>query len=449
MIQQVIGAMGSFLWGPPMLGVFLFTGAYLTLRSRGFPWRRFGLWNKLTFGSLFQAKKSSDAHSISQWQALTSGLAACLGTGNIVGVATALSLGGPGAIFWMFVSAALGTMTICAENILGIKYRKRLANGDWMGGPMGYLAHGLGAKTMAGVYAALLGLAAFGIGNMTQANAMAEAAAQSLHIPPWVTGVVVAALVGLVIFGGVKRIGRMTEFLVPIMTGLFMVASVIVLVAHRGALPGTLNLIMREAFAVSSIAGGAAGFGIKKALRYGIARGVFSNEAGLGSSAVIHAAADVKDPALQGMWGIAEVFIDTLLLCTVTALVFLSSGAFDSGLTGVCMASAAFASVFGDWGTHFVSLSIALFAFATLAGWSYFGEQGARWLFGEKSQRPYRVLYLAAIVVGCVMKLETVWAVADIFNGLMAIPNLLGVLLLGGQAIRELRRFEQKLRLTY
>ena len=445
MFDQAIGALGGFLWGPPMLGVFLFTGAYLTLRSRGFPFRRLGLWNKLTFGSLFQAKKSHDAHSISQWQALTSALAACLGTGNIVGVATAISLGGPGAIFWMFFSAALGMMTCCAENILGLQYRRRLPGGAWMGGPMEYLARGIGSKTLGGVYALLLSLAAFGIGNMTQANAMAEAARHSLHIPPWVTGIVVAALVGLVIFGGVKRIGRVTEILIPVMTGLFLLASAVVLFVHRSALPEVLQLIMREAFHVSSIAGGAAGFGMRKALRYGVARGVFTNEAGLGSSAVIHAAADVKEPALQGMWGIAEVFIDTLLMCTATALVFLSSGAWESGAAGVGMAGAAFSSVLGAAGAHFVSLSIALFAFATLTGWSYYGEQGARWLLGEHSVRPYRVIYLAAIFLGCVMKLETVWSVADVLNGLMAIPNLIGVLLLSGQAMRELRRFERRL----
>jgi len=441
----MIGAFGGFLWGPPMLGVFLLTGGYLTLCSRGFPFRRLGLWNKLTFGSLFQAKKSADAHSISQWQALTAALAACLGTGNIVGVATALSLGGPGAIFWMFFSAALGMMTCCAENILGIQYRRRLKNGAWMGGPMEYLSKGIGSKTLGGIYAVLLGLAAFGIGNMTQANAMAEAMRQSLNIPGWVTGIVTAALIGMVIFGGVKRIGRVTEFIVPIMTGLFLLASGILLAVHRSALPGVLRLIMREAFAWRPVAGGAAGFGMRKALRYGVARGVFTNEAGLGSSAVIHAAADVKEPAVQGMWGIAEVFIDTLLMCTATALVFLSSGAWDSGATGVGMASTAFASVFGAAGAHFVSLSIALFAFATLTGWSYYGEQGARWLLGEKSVRPYRVIYLAVIVVGCVMRLETVWAVADVLNGLMAIPNLIGVLLLSGQAMRELRRFEHKM----
>ena len=320
-------------------------------------------------------------------------------------------------------------MTCCAENILGVKYRWRAGSG-WMGGPMAYLEKGLGSKALAGIYAALLGLASFGIGNMTQANAIAEAAKQSLRLPCWAVGLAVAALIGLVIFGGVGRIARVTEKIVPAMAGLFLLASTIVLVMNYKAIPGALGMILREAFK-------------GKAIRYGVARGVFSNEAGLGSSAVVHAAADVKDPAVQGLWGISEVFIDTLLMCTVTALVLLCSGAWQGGSEGVAMAGAAFEGTFGRLGRHFVSLSIALFAFATLTGWSFYGEQGARYLLGEKSVKPYRAIYLAAIVVGCVMRLETVWAVADVLNGLMAVPNLIGVAVLSGQAIRELRRYEK------
>jgi AGCS family alanine or glycine:cation symporter len=427
------------------LSLFLLTGAYLTVRSRGFFLRRFGLWNKATFGSLLTARQSRDKHSISQWQALTGALAACLGTGNIVGVATALSLGGPGAIVWMFISAALGTMTICAENILGLKYRRRLPSGAWMGGPMEYLARGLGSKTLGGLYAALLATAAFGIGNMTQANAMAQAVQQSTGLSPWITGTIAAVLVGLVIFGGVKRIGRVTEFVVPIMTGVFLLASMIVLVVHRAALPASIALMVSEAFALRAVAGGTVGYSIKTALRYGVARGVFTNEAGLGTSAVIHAAADVQQPAVQGMWGIAEVVIDTLIMCTVSALVFVASGAFADGHEGVAMASAAYATVFGAAGAHFIALCIVLFAFATLTGWSYFGEQGACWLLGERSTKPYRLLYLGAIVLGSAMQLNLVWSIADVLNMFMALPNLLGVWLLSGQAMRELRKYERSI----
>jgi len=428
LVNSIAGALAGFLWGPPMLAVFLLTGAYLTARTRGFPFRRLGLWVRVTFGSLFKKQTAAEG-SITQRQALASALAACLGTGNIVGVATALTLGGPGAVFWMWVSAALGMMTCCAENILGVKYRWRTENGGWMGGPMAYLERGLGSKGLAGIYAALLALAAFGIGNMTQANAIAEAAKQSFpsSATGWVVGIVLAGLIGLVVFGGVGRIARVTEKVVPAMAGMFLLAGAAVLVKNYRALPGALGLIFRGAFS-------------GRAIRYGVARGVFSNEAGLGSSAVVHAAADVKEPAVQGLWGIAEVFIDTLLMCTVTALVFLCSGAWQ-GHEGVAMAGAAFASL-GRWGGHFVSLSIALFAFATLTGWSFYGEQGTRYLLGQHSVKPYRVIYLGAVVVGCVMRLETVWAVADVLNGLMAVPNLIGVLILSGQAIRELRRWE-------
>jgi len=447
LIPSLTEALGSFLWGPPMLAVFLLTGAYLTARSRAFPLRRLGLWVRVTFGTLFK-KQEAAAGSITQRQALTSALAACLGTGNIVGVATALTLGGPGAVFWMWVSAALGMMTCCAENILGVKYRWRTENGGWMGGPMAYLEKGLGSKALAGIYAALLALASFGIGNMTQANAIAEAAKQSFQfqVPGVVVGIgigfVLSGLIALVIFGGLAIIARVTEKIVPAMAGLFLLASVAVLVVNHRALPGALGLIFREAFRLPAAAGGAAGYGIAKAMRYGVARGVFSNEAGLGSSAVVHAAADVKEPAVQGLWGICEVFIDTLLMCTVTALVLLCSGAWRDH-AGVAMVGAAFTGALGRWGEYFVAVSIALFAFATLTGWSFYGEQGARYLFGEKSVKAYRVLYLGAIVIGCVMRLETVWALADVLNGLMAIPNLIGVVVLSGQAIRELRKWER------
>ena len=363
-------------------------------------------------------------------------------------VATALTLGGPGAVFWMWVSAALGLMTCCAENILGVKYRWRTETGGWMGGPMAYLERGLGSKGLAGAYAVLLALASFGIGNMTQANAIAEAARHSFQfsatswMPGIVAGIVLAALIALVIFGGVGRIARVTEKIVPAMAGLFLLASAVVLAKNYRALPSALWLIMRGAFKVPSALGGGIGYGIGKAMRFGVARGVFSNEAGLGSSAVIHAAADVSEPAVQGLWGICEVFIDTLLMCTVTALVFLCSGAWQ-GYEGVAMAGAAFAGTFGRTGEVFVSLSIALFAFATLTGWSFYGEQGTRYLLGERGVKAYRAIYILAVVIGCVMKLETVWGVADVLNGLMAIPNLLGVVVLSGQALRELRSWER------
>ncbi|MDR1927009.1 MAG: sodium:alanine symporter family protein [Oscillospiraceae bacterium] len=447
LLGRVNELLAGLVWGAPMLAVFLFAGALLTLRTSAFQFRRFGFWLRSTFGSLFKkegAGQNRDAHTITQRQALTSALAACLGTGNIVGVATALRLGGAGAIFWMWVSAALGMMTCCAENILSIRYRWRTASGSWMGGPMAYLQKGLGSKALAGSYAALLSLASFGIGNMTQANAIVQAARESFSLAPPAVGLALSALVGLVIFGGLRRIARVTEFVVPFMTGLFLLAGLAVIAVNAGALPGALGSIFREAFRLRAGVGGAAGYGIGKALRYGVARGVFSNEAGLGSSAVIHAAADVERPATQGLWGIAEVFLDTIVMCTVTALAMLCSGAWrpGGGPEGVALAAQSFASVFGLWGERFTALSIALFAFATLTGWSFYGEQGARYLLGEKSVKYYRGLYVAAVLLGSLLRLETVWSVSDTLNGLMAIPNLVGVVLLSGQAARELKAAE-------
>jgi AGCS family alanine or glycine:cation symporter len=442
--------LGAVVWGAPMLAAFLCTGAFLTLRTKGFQLRRLPFWVSRTFGALLHKQKDAAGdgkQAITQRQAMAAALAACLGTGNIVGVATALQLGGPGAIFWMWVSAGLGMMTCCAENILGTKYRWPLPGGGWMGGPMAYLSKGLGSKALAGVYAALLALAAFGMGNMTQANAIAEAVtalAGKWRPPPVAVGLALALLLALVIFGGVGRIAKVTERLVPLMTGAFLLACLVILALRRRALPGALGSIFREAFTLPAAAGGGAAYGFRKALRYGVARGVFSNEAGLGSSAVIHAAATGTQPAQQGLWGIAEVFIDTILMCSVTALALLCCPNWPprGGGAGVAAVGQAFASVFGAGGAYFVSLSVALFAFATLTGWSFYGEQGSRYLLGEKSVAPYRCLYLGAAVLGSALHLETVWNAADILNGLMAIPNLLGVLVLSGQAVRELRRYE-------
>ncbi|MDR1735216.1 MAG: sodium:alanine symporter family protein [Oscillospiraceae bacterium] len=444
-MEKFIAPITDFLWGPPMLAVFLCTGLWFTLRTKGFQIRRFSFWNKETFGSLFAGKAAKAGEkSITQWQALTSALAACLGTGNIIGVATGILLGGPGAVFWMWVSALLGTMTCAAENILGTKFRWKTADGNWMGGPMAYLSKGLGSNLLACVYAVLLAVSAFGMGNMTQSNAIAEAARHSLRTSPFLSAAAVAVLVGMVIFGGVKRIGKVTEFLVPAMTGLFLLAGLWVIAAHWRAIPAVCGQILEGAFALKAPAGAMAAYTMKQAVRVGVSRGVFSNEAGLGSSAVVHAAAETDEPATQGLWGIAEVFLDTIVMCTVTAFVLLCSGVWTPGaaLGGVDFVVQAFESSLGVWGGRLVSLSIALFAFATLTGWSFYGEQGVRFLFGEKGIKPYRVAYLLFAALGCLLKLEAVWSLADVCNALLAIPNLIGVLLLSGHAVRALSVYE-------
>ncbi len=441
MLYRLNELVSSIVWGPPMLAAFLGVGLFLTLRSRLFQFTHIGTWMRETLIAAFRdrsVRQSTDGNSISQFQALTAALAACMGTGNIVGVATAICAGGPGAVFWMWLSAALGMMTCCVENILGLRFRYRDSAGEWMGGAMVYLERGLGMKKTAKLFCALLVLSSFGVGNMTQTNSIAAALEESFSFPPAATGLVVAALAGLVIIGGIQRIASVAEKLIPLISVLFLLVSFFVIFQHRDTLPQVLRLIMEQAFGVRALAG----FGIAKAMRYGIARGVFSNEAGLGSSAIIHAAADVEKPATQGMWGILEVFLDTVLMCTVTAFTILCSGVWSPGgsKNGAQLSAAAFASSFGRWGSLFVGVSVAIFAFATLIGWSYYGKRGTQYLFGHRAQWVYLLVYILAAFLGCVIKLEAVWSFSDTLNGLMAIPNLLAVTLLSGQALRELKK---------
>jgi len=444
MFYQLNEKLSSLIWGPPMLVAFLGVGLYLSARSGFFQIFHVPTWFRETVLAAFRDKsvrKSGDGRAISQFQALSAALAACMGTGNIVGVATALCAGGPGAVFWMWLSALLGMMTACAENILGVQYRYRDKNGEWMGGAMVCMERGLGLKKTARLFCLFLILASFGIGNMTQANAISMALRDTWNIVPAATGIVVAALLGLVILGGIRRIASVAQALIPLMSAVFILASFWIIAANIRALPAVLGSICREAFRWKAAGGGAAGYGMAKAMRYGVARGVFSNEAGLGSSAIIHAAADVKRPATQGMWGILEVFLDTMLMCTVTALTILCSGSWQPGsaLTGAALSAAAFESQMGPFGGVFVSLSVTVFAFATLIGWSYYGKRGAQYLFGERAAVPYLLLFLCAAFLGCVTRLDTVWTLSDSFNGLMAVPNLLAVTLLSGKAMQELR----------
>lgn len=437
-----IESISAAIWGAPMMAAFLGVGGMFSVRTGFFQLFRIKTWFANTIVSAFRDKsaRKSGENSISQLQALTATLAACIGTGNIVGVATAISAGGPGAVFWMCVSAALGMMTSCAENILGIKYRYKDEKGEWMGGAMVYIERGLGLKRTAKVFSVFLIFSSLGIGNMTQGNSVAEAVNGAFGVKKEITGLVLCVVTALVIFGGIKRIATLAEKLIPAMSVVFTLASLAVIICNRAAVPGVIKDIFTDAFSFNAAAGGAAGYGISRAMRYGISRGVFSNEAGLGSSAIIHAAADVETPAKQGLWGILEVFIDTILMCTLTAITILSSGAHkNTSLNGAQMSSAAFASVFGNAGEIFVSLSVCVFAFATLVSWSYYGKRGAQYLLGHRAAGAYNFLYAAITFFGCVVRLETVWSISDIFNGLMAIPNLAALVLLSGEAVRELK----------
>ena len=438
MLSEINYAISSFIWGPPMLAVFLGTGLYLSAKSGFF--QIFGIkkWAGETVSTAFRNRKqkSSDG-SVSQFSALTSALAACLGTGNIIGVATAILSGGAGALFWMCASAVLGMMTCCCENILGIKYRVRDFSGRFRGGPMQYIENGLGMKGLATVYAVFLTGASLGMGNMTQANSVAQGM-NGFGVRPIVTAITLCVLVAVAISGGLERISRISEKLIPALSVAFVAACFIIIAKNSGNLIPCFRDVIREAFTFRSVSG----FGIAKAARYGISRGVFSNEAGLGSNAIIHASADCKSPAEQGYWGILEVFIDTVFMCSITGAAMLTGGSGFSGtpLNGVQFCTAVFESVFGKWGGYFLNFCICLFAFATLIAWSYYGKCGAEYLFGEKGGRIYNVIYVISAFAGSLIRVESVWSLSDTLNGLMAVPNTFALLLLGKEAVGEIKK---------
>ena len=418
-----------------MLAVFLGTGFYLSARSGFF--QIFGVkrWLGTTLVSAFRNRKNKSADgSISQFSALTSALAACLGTGNIIGVATAVISGGPGSLFWMCLSAVLGMMTCCCENILGIKYRVRDFSGKLKGGPMYYIENGLGMKGLASAYAVFLTGASLGMGNMTQANSVAQGMS-GFGVRPVITAAVLSVLTAIAVSGGLERISSISEKLIPVLSAAFVAACFIIIAKNSENIVPCIKTVIKEAFTIKSISG----FGLAKAARYGISRGVFSNEAGLGSSAVIHAAADCKNAGEQGMWGIIEVFIDTVFMCSVTGVAILVCGVTGRELNGAQLCAAAFESVFGKAGGYFLNGCICLFAFATLIAWSYYGRCGAEYLFGEKSGKVYNSLYVAAVFAGSIIRFESVWGLSDILNGLMAVPNIFALLLLGKEAVDEIK----------
>ena len=462
LIARINEIVNNFVWGPVMLVAFLFVGILCTSRNKFFQFGHIRQWWGQTIARVFTHKsvrKTDDEASISQFQALATALAATIGTGNIAGVATAIVSGGPGAVFWMWISALFGMMTNYSENTLGIKYRYKNEKGNWIGGAMIYMERGLHCKPLAVVFSIFCLLASFGIGNMTQGNSIANALSSSFHIPPLVTGLVIAALVGLVIVGGIKRIASITEKIVPFMAVGYILGGLLCVFVHIKAVPAAFQLIFTEAFSLRSAAGGVLGYGISQAMRFGISRGVFSNEAGLGSSVMVHSASDVKEPVVQGMWGIFEVFADTIVVCTITALVILTSGVYnvdaylaakaagESVLTGVDLTSFAFDATLGSFGEIFVSVALMMFAFSTILGWSYYGERAMEYLFGLKAIPVYKLVFVLVVVVGCISELDLVWSISDTFNGLMAIPNLIAVTLLSGQVAKMTRDYLERRKL--
>ena len=530
LITDINDKVNGVVWGLPLIVLILATGIFMCVRTRFFHISKAKHVTQNTFLAIFKKKDvtaSKEKSAISQFQAFTTALAATIGTGNIAGVATAIAVGGPGAVFWMWVSAFFGMMTAYSENVLGIFYRRKNKDGEWSGGAMYYLKDGLNNKLgniLAVLFALFCVIASFGIGNMTQVNSISTALYDSFNLPSIITGIAVAIVTALVILGGIKRIGKVTEVLVPFMAFAYIIGSIIIIIMNIGTIPSVFASIFKGAFGIKAAAGGIVGAAIKKAITMGFKRGIFSNEAGLGSSVMANAASDVKEPVIQGMWGIFEVFADTIVVCTLTALVILSSGvvkpyttenigvitvtdakidevnlfdreiektaysenlalsinpetqvivALDENdkvigvlntetdsiialddkpesatygmiLEGVPFVSTAFSHGLGSFAGGFVSIAVALFAFSTIIGWSFYGTKACEFLFGRKSTIIYKLLFIVATFGGATLSLELVWGIADTLNGLMAIPNLIGVLTLSGTVVAITRNYKKR-----
>jgi AGCS family alanine or glycine:cation symporter len=435
--------LNELVWGWPAIVLLLGTGVVLTILTRGVQFRLLGLALREVLGKL--GKKSVGAGNVSPFQAVATALASTVGVGNIAGVATAISIGGPGALFWLWVSGVLGMCTKFAEIVIALHYREPDAKGVMRGGAMYTLKKGLGLPWLGAVFAGLVALAAFGIGNMVQANSVSDSVRNTFGVAPAFTGIVLAAVAAAVILGGIKRIGEVAEFLVPAMALLYLGGGLVILLRYASEIPPALGLVFEGAFTGTAATGGFAGSTMMMALRYGIARGLFSNEAGLGSAPMVHAAAQTDHPVRQGLYGIFEVFVDTILVCTTTGLVILTTGVWQSGTTGAALAGEAFSTGLpGTWGSIVVTTSLVLFAFSTLIGWSYYGETGIVYLLGTRATLPYRLLWLVFIYVGAIGSLQLVWNIADTLNGLMAVPNLISVLASIPLLLRLMREFSAK-----
>ncbi len=458
-VTQINSAVNNIVWGVPALTLLIGTGVLMTVLTRFFQFTHFGHSMKETVGSLFKKReilKNEDAHSISQFQALCTALSATIGTGNISGIAYAITMGGPGAVFWMWLAAIVGMMTNYSENVLGIYFRRKNERGEWCGGAMYYLRDGLGSKkgcqeigkVLAALFSFFAVVASFGIGNMGQVASIKESVLNVVRFTGnntadgLIIGGAVAAVAALVIIGGISRIASANERIVPFMAVFYIAGSLAIIVKNGGMVVPAFGAIFKGAFSMRAAAGGVGGAVIKQAVTWGFKRGVFSNEAGLGSSVMVHSASNVKEPVTQGLWGIFEVFFDTMIVCTMTALLILTSGIVDletgasiSGSTKLGLATEAFTATFGAFGGIFIAVAVTLFAFSTVLGWSYYGTKAWEYLFGTKATVVYKVLFLAVVIIGSTISADLVIDLSDTFNGLMAIPNLIGVLTLSGTVV--------------
>lgn len=436
--SNLINTVNSFVWGPWMLTFLVGTGVFLTLRLGFWQFRSLGYGLKLAFS---KSQDESSEGDISHFQALMTALAATIGTGNIVGVATAVILGGPGAVFWMWVTAIFGMATKYGEAVLAVKYRITDENGNMAGGPMYYIEHGLGWKWLAWIFALFGAVAAFGIGNLVQTNSVAGAVQAHFGVSPYITGIILALFTALVILGGVKSIGKATGFIVPFMAIFYILAGLFIIITNISMVPQALAIIFTKAFTAQ------AGFGalIGTTIRYGVARGVFSNEAGLGSAPIAAAAAKTDHPCRQGVVSMTGTFLDTIIVCTITGLTLVMSGLYagaDSSI-GSSLTSSAFEFFIPHLGGLLVTIALIFFAYSTVLGWSYYGEKCFYYLVGYKGLLPYRVLFCIFAFLGAISKIDLVWNIADTFNGAMAIPNLIALLALSSVIAAETKEFSK------
>ena len=432
-IEKLLGSINDIVWGPPLLLLLFGTHIFLTIRLR-FIQRYLGVAIRLSL----QRSKEGDG-DISQFGALTTALAATIGTGNIVGVATAVAAGGPGAVLWMWLTGVFGIATKYSEALLSVKYRVRMSDGTMAGGPMYVLERGMNARWLGMIFAALTAVAAFGIGCMVQANSISSLLQETMHISPWVSGAVLTAITALVVLGGIQSIARVCEKLVPLMAGFYVLGCAFLLAMHAEQIPESLRLIVTGAFSPQAATGGFLGAGVREAMRFGIARGLFSNESGLGSAPIVAAAAQTKNAVRQALVSSTATFWDTVVVCAMTGLVVVNSSQWTTGLKGAALTHAAFSDI-PYVGEVVLTVGLLTFVFSTILGWSYYGEKAAEYLAGPRVVMPYRCLWVGAVMVGSVATLPAVWSFADIANGLMAVPNLVSLLALSGVIVAETNR---------
>jgi alanine or glycine:cation symporter, AGCS family len=435
-ITDILGEISTFVWGPPLLVLLVGTGIILTFRLSFLQFSQLPYALKLAFS---KNQDRSSAGDISHFQSLMTALAATIGTGNIAGVATAVVAGGPGAVFWMWITAIVGMATKYAEAILAVKYRIVNERGEMAGGPMYYIERGLGWKWLAVLFALFGAIAAFGIGSTVQSNSVAASVQSSFGIDPWITGIVLTVVTAVVTIGGIKSIGRVSSYMVPMMAVMYVVGGLAIILLNLEKLPAAISLIITDAFTGQAMAGGAIG----TVIRYGVARGVFSNEAGMGSAPIAAAAAITDHPGRQALVSMTGTFLDTIVVCSITGIGLVMGGLYTGDLTGAALTTETFNQLLPGPGGWIVTIGLIFFAYSTVLGWCYYGEKCFEYLFGSKSIKGYRVVYTLSVLVGAVMNLVLVWSIADIFTGLMAIPNLIGLLGLSGIVVAETKRFRE------